>query len=116
MIKIGSEQRLRMAYRAEVGSRATGGASEADLAGREILAARKHHVARSVLVKCTQGIEQLVHSQSPPTSKATPNLFPEFWHMETVLRFRPWALALLGGSQYRWHPQAEVILGMDLTA
>lgn len=51
MIKIGSVLRLRMAYRAEVGSRATGGASEADLAGREILAARKHHIARSALVK-----------------------------------------------------------------
>ena len=97
MIKIGSEQRLRMAYRAEVGSRATGGASEADLAGREILAARKHHVARSVLVKCTQGIEQLVHSQSPPTSKATPNLFPEFWHMKTVIEISTLGSGPLGG-------------------
>lgn len=51
MIKIGPVQCPRMAYRAEVGSRATGGASEADLAGREILAARKHHIARSALVK-----------------------------------------------------------------
>lgn len=51
MIKIGPVQCPRMAYRAEVGSRAIGGASEADPAGREILAARKHHIARSALVK-----------------------------------------------------------------
>lgn len=95
MIKIGSVQGLRMAHRAEVGSRATGGASEADLAGREILAARKHHIARSALVKCTQGIARPVHSQSPLTSKATRKLFSELWHIETVLRFRPWALAFL---------------------